>query len=133
MLAKELRSLGRKALIRLAVERIQKQHPDFQREHFDRIKTQVINGSVIIEFEMPIMFIPLSSRYYYGVSVDLTSKDSRHYRSVANPKNYRSKSNVSFFQPSKETDETVLAILRNIYEDSEIQSLDELHFPSMKR
>jgi len=53
----QLRQLGREGLIRLAVEEVRKQAPDFELQAFDTIRVRTRDGVIVVRFEMNVQVL----------------------------------------------------------------------------
>lgn len=127
MNVKDIRKLGRKGIIDLAVESI-KQSPiidssTFDIKNFDRIKVMASNKSVYVTFNMTILYVPINSVAHYGVYVNLID-NLMSFSRVANPRDYKEdiKTKLKFFTPTEESEKAIAFVLDAIRKNDRSES-----------
>ena len=127
MNVEDIRKLGRKGIIDLAVESI-KQSPTidastFDIKNFNRIKVMASNKSVYVTFNMTILYVPINSAAHYGVYVNLID-NLMSFSRVANPKDYKEdiKTKLKFFTPAEESEKAIAFVLDAIRKNDRSES-----------
>jgi len=127
MNVEDIRKLGRKGIIDLAVESI-KQSPTidsstFDIKNFDRIKVMASNKSIYVTFNMTILYVPINSAAHYGVYVNLID-NLMSFSRVANPRDYKEdiKTKLKFFTPTEESEKAIAFVLDAIRKNDRSES-----------
>jgi len=127
MNVEDIRKLGRKGIIDLAVERI-RQSPtidssSFDIKDFDRIKVMASDQSVYVTFNMSIRYVPLNSASHYGVYVNLI-ENLMSFGHVSNPRDYKEdiEAKLKFFTPMEESEKAIAFVLDAIRKNDRSES-----------
>lgn len=124
----DLIELGKDAIVNIAIQLIrQKKSIDTSINPFcfDYIQVLTNQKNIIVRLQQNVLLVPLYSRFYYGIELELPSGKIRntHYRNnfYGNEGNFYSQSGSSFncatklFFPSVEQKQTIESVLHAIY------------------
>jgi hypothetical protein len=103
---KEIKDLGRDGIIKMVVDKIvmssSTDGETFELENFDRVKVMASDRTVYVTFDMSVRYVPLQSRFCYGLYVNITDMMSS-MATIGNPSDFMEDGPAKFFQPTEES------------------------------
>ena len=118
---KKLKQLGRKELIRLAVEKVRSGDNIFNPENYDQINVMASKYTIYVSFAMKFKYVPKNSAYKYDVTVDLYRYHPKFQYLLScssspksNPKGCIPKKKLGFFSPTEDSRKAIDFILNTI-------------------
>ncbi|MBJ2173701.1 hypothetical protein JBL43_05595 [Aureibaculum sp. A20] len=117
---KEITSLGKQAIIELALKKIDKK---VDTSNFKSIKVMASKHDIYVSFQNPIIFVPENSVYLYNATVYI--KGQTYAQPYKNPEDIDYNSDeVQFFKYDDDVYEKIKFVIKAISKQDHVESID---------
>jgi hypothetical protein len=108
---KDINSMNKKELVKLATDKLKAEYPDFDPSLFLRIQAFQDKDGRHVKFSNPVEFVPLNSCYLHGAMVRLGTVESLAVQPCENPDEYDD-DNARFYRMSRDEEKQMQAVLK---------------------